>query len=125
MPFRVELELRSRFLAHYGIKDPYDFEKLVEILPRRHIWFVRLNRRKLTNRLQRFGFSAEEIQAVLEFVASMGGDLWPTLNYLRQEVQMKNARRIVEPLDLNAELLRALKQWAAQWPRAPKKLGQK
>jgi hypothetical protein len=125
MPFRVELELRSRFLRHYGINDPYDFQKLVEILPRKHVWFVQVNRRKLIRRLQRLGFSAEQRQEVLEFITAMDGDLWPTLNYLRQEVQLKNARRIVDPMDMNAVLLEALEKWGAPWPTSPKKLGHK
>lgn len=53
--FRVELELRSRFLRQYGIKDPYDFGKLVGILPRRRIDFVRLNQKKLARPAPRNG----------------------------------------------------------------------
>jgi len=125
MPFRIELELRSRFLRYYAIKNIYDFQKLIEILPRKHIWFARVIRQKLEKRLRRLGISDEERQEVLDFVAAMDGDLWPTLNYLRQEAQLKNARRIMEPMDLNTVLLKALKEWAAQWPKTPKKLGKK
>jgi hypothetical protein len=125
MPFRVELEMHPRFLNHYKIKGPYEFNKLVEILPGKHVLFVRLDRRKLTTRLRRLGFNAEERRAVLEVVTAMDGDLWPTLNYLREEVGMENARRLVEPVDMNGALLEALQKWAAIWPKPPKRLDHK
>ncbi len=119
------MELRSRFLRHYQIRDPFDFKKLVEILPGRHIQFVRFDERKLAARLRGMGFSPRKTWEILDDVALLQGDVWATLNYLRQEVGMKNTRRFLEPLDTNDVVLDALKKWAAQWPAAPKKLRSK
>jgi hypothetical protein len=120
--FRVELELRSRFLRQYGIKDPYDFGKLVGILPRRRIDFVRLNQKKLARRLLGMGRRSRPVWEILDDVRLLEGDVWATLNFLRLEVGMKNARRLLDPLDTNDAVLDALKKWAAMWPTAPKKL---
>jgi hypothetical protein len=123
--FRVELELRSRFLRHYEIKDPFDFGKLVGILPERHIDFVRFNERKLAKRLRSMGFSPQKVSEILDDVWLLEGDVWATLNFLRQELGMKNTRRFLEELDTNDAVIDALKQWAAMWPTAPAKLNSK
>lgn len=120
--FRVELELRSRFLRHYNISDPYDFGKLVGILPGKHIHFVRFNEKKLVTRLRGMELSAKRVSKILGDVRLLEGDVWATLNYLRQEVGVKNARRLLDPLPANDLVLDALRKWAAQWPTAPKKL---
>jgi hypothetical protein len=119
---RVELELRSRFLKLYGIRDPYDFRKLIGILPKRHVHFVRFNEKKLVARLRGMGSKARPIWEILDDVRLLEGDVWATLNYLRQELAMKNTRRFLDPLDTNDLVLDALKKWAAMWPAAPKKL---
>jgi hypothetical protein len=119
---RVELEMRSRFLKHYKIRDPYDFGKLVDILPERHIHFAKFNRKKLVERLRGMGFSSKRIRKILDDVALLEGDVWATLNYLRQELALKNTRRLLEPLDTNDLVLAALKEWAAEWPVVPGRL---
>ena len=35
---------------------------------------------------------------------------------------MKNARRLLDPLDTNDLVLSALREWAAMWPVTPNKL---
>jgi len=116
---RVELELRSRFLKDYEIRDPYDFVKLVELLPEHHIHFAKFNRKKLVERLRGMGFSSKEIRRILEDIALLEGDVWATLNYLRQELALGNGRRLLDSLEVNNVVLAALKQWAAMWPAAP------
>ena len=116
---RVELELRSRFLRLYEIYGPYDFGKLVEILPEKHIHFVKFNEKKLVERLRTMGFSREKVGEIMEDVALLEGDAWATLNYLRQELELKNARRFLDPVDTNDQVLDALRAWAALWPAAP------
>jgi hypothetical protein len=123
--FRVELEMRSRFLRQYEIKDPFDFGKLVEILPERHIDFVRINERKLVNRLRGMGLSPRKVWEILEDVRLLDGDVWATLNFLRQEIGLENARRFLDRLDTNDALVDALTKWSAMWPTAPKKLNSK
>jgi hypothetical protein len=120
--FRVELEMRSRFLKLYEINDPYDFQKLVGILPDRHIQFVRFNERKLVERLRGMGFSPRKVWELLDDVRLLDGDVWATLNFLRTEVGLKNTRRFLEPLDTNEVVVDALEKWAAMWPEAPAKL---
>ena len=122
---RVELELRSRFLRLYEIEGPYDFGKLVGILPEHHIHFVKLNEKKLLKRLRAMGFSSEKVWEILDDVALLEGDVWATLNYLRQELELENTRRLLDPLEINALVLSALRKWAAQWPARPKSLGKK
>jgi hypothetical protein len=119
---RVELELRSRFLRHYEIRDPYDFGKLVGILPRRHIQFVRVNEKKLVSRLRGMGRKPKPIWEILDDVRLLEGDVWATLNFLRQELAMKNARRLLDPLETNDAVLDALRAWSAMWPTTPAKL---
>lgn len=119
--FRVELELRSRFLRHYKIRDPYDFGKLVQILPQRHIYFARFNEKKMVARLRGMGRRSRPVWEILHDVRLVEGDAWATLNYLRQELGMTNTRRLLDPLDTNDAVLDALKTWAAKWPLAPPK----
>jgi hypothetical protein len=119
---RVEVEMRSRFLKLYEINDPYDFGKLVGILPHHHIHFARFNEKKLVTRLRHMGFSPRRVWEALDDVRLLEGDVWATLNYLRQEVEMKNTRLLLDPLDTNDVVLDALKKWAAMWPVAPAKL---
>ncbi len=118
---RVELELRSRFLRHYELGDPYDFGKLVQILPKRHIHFARFNEKKLVARLRGMGRKPKPIWEILDDVRLLEGDVWATLNYLRQELAMKNTRRLLDPLETNDVVLDALKKWASIWPVAPPK----
>jgi hypothetical protein len=117
--------MRPRFLRYYRIKDPFDFHKLVRILPRHHIYFARFNKQKLIRRLQRMGLSQVRQREIMAMVDAMKGDLWSALNYLREEVQMKNTRRLVDPMPTNNLVLEALETWAAQWPTTPPRLGKK
>jgi hypothetical protein len=73
-------------------------------------------------RLRGMGSKARPIWEILDDVRLLEGDVWATLNYLRQELAMKNTRRFLDPLDTNDLVLDALKKWAAMWPAAPKKL---
>jgi hypothetical protein len=50
------------------------------------------------------------------------GDVWPTLYYLRLEVGLKNARRLLVPLKINRLIREALKEWPATWPKAPTRI---
>jgi hypothetical protein len=122
--FRVELEMRPRFLRYYRIKDPFDFHRLVQVLPGHHIYFGRFSEEKLVKRLRHMGFSERRRRNVLRMVAAMKGDLWPILNYLRQEVGLKNTRRLLESVPTNQVVLQALQEWAAKWPTLPRRLGE-
>jgi hypothetical protein len=118
---RHELVLGSRFLRHYKIESPFDFGRLAEILPS-HISFHTFNQQKLVRRMNTMGISAKRQREILRFVASLAGDIWPTLNYLRQEAGMANTRRLLDEHPMNKQALNALKVWAKQWPTASTRL---
>lgn len=119
---RVETELHSRFLRRYGITSPFDFFKLVDVLPLRHISFSRLDYGKIKSRLARMGFTAADQRKILTTLATMRGDLGESLAYLRRKVKLKNTQRFLIPLHMNAGIANALRKWAAMWPTAPAKL---
>jgi len=121
--FRVELEMRPRFLKYHGVRDIFGFHKLAAILPSRHIYFGELNESRLHSRLRRMGMSVRRQREILRMVAAMEGDLWPTLNFLRHDVRMRNTRRLVDPMPINEIVADAIRTWAAMWPPKPIRLG--
>ena len=118
---RHELVLGSRFLRHYRIASPFDFGRLAGILPS-HISFHTFNGRKLVKRMKSMGISTRRHREILRFVASLDGDIWPILNYLRQDAGMANTRRLLDKHTMNDQALNALRIWAKQWPTAPTRL---
>jgi len=73
---------------------------------------------QLSRTLDHVGLFARSV----EDIALLEGDVWPTLNYLRLEVGLKNARRLLVPLKTNRLIRDALKEWAAMWPTAPTRI---
>ena len=120
--FRVELELRARFLRSHEIRDPFDFRKLAALLPRRHILFARFDEGKLTGWLRKMGLEDEPISETLLEVRQREGDLWTALRYLRSRLGLKNTRRLLVPLKVNRLVRRALEEWAELWPSAATRL---
>jgi len=114
---RVEFEFRSRFLRRYHIDDPFEFARLIELLPHKHISFERINLQKLRDYLRRRGFSDEEIASTCRFVDPCECDTGAALAYLREEVRLSNVRRFLTPSDTNRLVREALKKWCAQWDR--------
>jgi hypothetical protein len=121
--FRVELEMHVRFLKHYQIRSPLDFHKFIKVLPMRHIRFGVFSEQKLRRRMSHMGLTARQKQEVLRMVEVMRGDLWGTLNYLRQEWQISNARRLVDDSPRNEAVVQALTKWLRGWPATPTRLG--
>lgn len=120
--YRVELELHAKFLKTFQIRDTFDFHKFCELLPVRHIYYARFDVEKLIALLRSMEMSYGEIWKILKDIALLEDDVWPTLNYLRLEVGLKNARRLLVPLKTNRLIREALKNWAAVWPTAPTRL---
>ena len=120
--YRVELVLHAKFLRSYRIRDIFDFQKFCEILPVRHIYYARFDEPKLITLLRSMEMSYGEIWTILKDIALLEGDVWPTLYYLRLEVGLKNARRLLVPLKTNRLIREALKEWAAMWPTAPTRI---
>jgi hypothetical protein len=121
--FRVELEMHSRFLRYYKIRTPFDFKKLVDVLPARHIYFGKFNNQKVARRIVHMGLSATRRQDALKMIARMRNDLWATLNFLRGDLDMKNTRRLVDGSPINRDVLSALNAWISKWPVRPQRLG--
>jgi len=122
---RLELRMRSRFLNRYGINAVYDTGRFVRILPRRHIYFARLDEQRLIARLRASAFSTEQTLGILRKVNGMKKDLCATLSYLRRQVKLTNVQRLLIPLPENRLVLEALESWAEMWPSAPGRLGKK
>jgi hypothetical protein len=121
--YRVELELHAKFLRAYQIWDIFDFQKFCELLPVRHIYYARFAVERLIVLLRSMGMSYGQIWKILRDLALLEDDVWPTLNYLRLEVGLKNARRLLVPLKTNWLIREALEKWTAMWPKAPTRLG--
>ena len=119
---RVELRLRSQFLKHYGVRDVFDFPKFLELFPRHHIFFARLDKQRLIERLESNGISAADVSLVLHSVEQMESDLWMTLSYLRRVIGLKNVQRLLIPLKENTIVRDAIKKFAAEWPATPRRL---
>jgi hypothetical protein len=124
---RLELELRAPFLRDKKIKDIFDFQRLAGIiLAKKHIWFARIDEKKLVSRLRRNGITREEQREILRQVKTREASLWETLRYLRRTVRVKNVRRVLVPIsEMNEVIEQGLRTWAAQWPSAPTRLGTK
>jgi hypothetical protein len=114
---RVELELRSRFLRQHEIKDPYDFPKLTSLLPRKNIYFAKIDDLKLIDHLRRRGFSGEEIIRICRRVDSLKPNLYAALFYLRRKVHLTNVSRLLTSLRTNQAIREALGTWAEQWAK--------
>ena len=120
---RVEFGFHRRDLQRFGIKDIFDFPKLVDIVPR-HIFFGRLDKKLLVARLRRGGVRRKKIRAILRDVSTLRRNLASQLAYLRRTVHLANTRRLVQPIEEMNQVVRvALQMWAAEWSQAPPRLG--
>jgi hypothetical protein len=118
---RVELELHRKFLRRNGIKDIFDFNRLVEIVPQRHILFAKLDKNIIVRHLKNAGHDRYEVRQILERV-SEHDDIYAQCAVLRKRGRLKNVRRALVPLHTNRLVRKAIKRWAAQWPKGPKRL---
>jgi hypothetical protein len=125
--FRIELELHVRLLRKLGIKDVFDFQKLVAALIPDHIHFATLNETKLVRALHRSGLSAAERPSVRRRVKQKARtSLWSAKRYLTEKARLKNTQRLLVPvLDMNRAIRKALEKLVAQWPTRPAQLGKK
>jgi hypothetical protein len=124
---RIELELHSRFLRQHRIDDIQDFPRLVALLVPNHIQFARLDQRRLIEQLRRKGLGSRERQNVVEQLQDREEDcLCNLLKYLRRRVQLKNVRRLLNPVDEITRVIReAIDKWARTWSPTPAALGKK
>lgn len=115
---RVESVMRSRFLKHYQIEGINDFPRFVDLLPLRHVWLARLDEEKLIERLRGNRFSARRTIGILRKVRGRERDLGAVLDYLKQEVGLKNTRRLLSELRQNRLIVEALQRWGEKWRAA-------
>ncbi|MGB2891262.1 MAG: hypothetical protein WBC04_26545 [Candidatus Acidiferrales bacterium] len=122
---RLELELHRRFLRQHGIDHVVDFHRLIAVLPRHQILFGRLDEQKIVNRLWNSGVARQKILHVLREIAKLDAHLWDALKYLRTTASLKNVRRFLVPVRTNRVARDALRGWAAKWPTALPRRGEK
>lgn len=120
---RVELMMRSRFLSRYEIMSVYDLHRFASLLPRHHVWFVRFDENRLIERLRRNRFSARKTIEIVRQVRTERRDLSAVLSYVRQDLGLKNTRRLMTPLKANELVVVALQEWAAKWTNAAEQSG--
>ena len=114
--FRLELELRSRFLRRHNIEDPYDFQEFAQMLPRHHVWFTRIDDLKLIDHLRRRGLTGEEIIRICRHVDALKKSIHAALSYLHRKVRINNVRRVLTPLRTNQLVRGAFTKFSADWP---------
>jgi hypothetical protein len=122
---RVEIQFNGRFLRAHQIDTIFDFQKLAALLPDRHLYFAELNEQKLIQQLRLMHMDGRGVLAVLREVEHKKWHLCGLLKYLRQDVGMKNVRRLLDPLPVNDSVLTALEKWVSMWPKKPTPLGPK
>ena len=120
---RLEVQLNWRFLRKHHIDTIFDLPRLAVLLPRRHIWFARLDEQRVIERLRQT-LSAKETLRILRRV-NREPDLWSQLQVLRTEADLKNTRRLLVSLRTNQLVREAFKEWATQWPTSAPGLNDK
>jgi hypothetical protein len=119
---RVELQLNRRFLNRFEIRDIFDFHRLTAILLGKHFWFAKIDEAKMRHHLRMTGHWGREYRQILERVADGTGDLCEQCSALRKRGKLKNVRRVLVAKAENALAQKALRNWAAQWPKAANRL---
>lgn len=112
--FRVELEMRSRWLRQYGIATPFDFAQLVLLLPGRQIKFVRVDWNKIGTYLRDRGLSWRRIVRQAQNRCRERG-LSSAQRYLRRH-GVFNVYRFLVPIATNRRVRQALRKWSKEWP---------
>jgi hypothetical protein len=113
---RVELEFHASDLQRCHITDPFHFQRFATLLPGHHIFFGRIDHQMLRRRLFHQGFSADQMREIPARVKNLEWNLSAALNYLRRDVDLKNVRRILVPVDeVNFAVQEALEKWATAW----------
>jgi hypothetical protein len=111
---RVELQLQGAFLRPKRIRTERDLLRLVDLLPRHHIWFGRLSEQKLNQAMHKRGFNKNRIQMTIDEVRANSGHLWEVLALLRRK-GLKNVKRLLIPVPATGSVRRALKVWTTRW----------
>jgi hypothetical protein len=110
--YRVEIEYHRPWLAKNGIKTTDDFSRLPDLTARHHIAFYRINPLKLSSCLARLDVP---VAPALREVIAREDDLHVALHYLRHDLGVVNALRVLAPLKTNIRVERALREWAQDW----------
>lgn len=119
---RVELQLNRRFLRRHGIKDVFDFHRLVEVLPVRHLLLAKLDEGRVRQQLKNAGHTVSECRRIMERVRESEGDLLAQFGVSRKRGGLRNVRRLLVPMEANELVGKALRRWARQWPKSPNRL---
>jgi hypothetical protein len=121
---RVEFRMGMRFLKARGVETVFDFWKFEQALPKKYIWFARLDQRRMMRQLA-LHHTVEEALRFLRLVNAKDGDLEAQMTILRRDAGLENTRRLVVPLRTNQLVREALRDWAKAWPKTPARLGKR
>jgi hypothetical protein len=116
--YRIEVEFHREWLAMHRIEAPGDFVRLPELTARTHIAFYKIDALKLSAALVRLDVP---VAPTMRKIIAREHDLSMTLRYLRTEVGLPNALRVLTPLATNGRVERALRIWATEWVRQSRK----
>lgn len=114
--FRIELQFNAAWLRRHKIRDCFDIRRIPGLVMRRHIFFCQLDWAAVIRNIRR---SVPNARLALRNLEWERHDLHATLRFLRRELRFTNTHRFLVPLELNDLAERALKLWAAQWPKRP------
>lgn len=120
---RLEIQFNGRFLRQHGIDTIFQFRRLAELIPGRHFRLAEIDEGKLISRLRGMRFWGGRVIEILKEAEQRKWHLCKALNYLRREVGMTNAQRVLEPKHMDVLARRALRAWARMWQEAPARLG--
>lgn len=121
---RLEVRMRSAFLRGHGIDTIFDFHHYLALIPDHHVFFGRLAKDRLIERLRAKRYRAAAIVHILREVAKREDDLGSALGYLRRRVGLVNTRRLLRPLAANRLVREALRELLNRWPTTPHRLGE-
>jgi hypothetical protein len=109
---RVEIEFHSSWLRKHGIANLNDLEQLAALTVPGRVKFARLDWATLFTFLSRRGFPAHKIITRARLHAH---SIPRAMQYLRDEVGLRNVRRFLRPLKINHAIRGALKNWLSCW----------
>jgi hypothetical protein len=115
---RLELQMNRRFLRRHGINDVSGLSRLVKVLPVHHIWFAKLDHKRVRRQLRNAGWSPRDRERITERVREAEGNLHDQLAVLRRKGSLENVRRVLVSMPVNKLVRQALRKWAKTWANA-------
>jgi hypothetical protein len=117
-PYRVELELHSRWMRKWRIDDEIEelIQHIADDLCRAHVRFVQFDWRALAAHLSRLGVHSERI---LKEAEARARSIHELVEYLKGSVRLHNPHRFLKDLEINGAIQKALRRWASTFSFEP------